>query len=121
MDRKQVSDAYVQTSIATASAKDIAVLLLQEALKCIKKAKSALEKPDHFERNEQLKRAQQCVSEIIPYLNEEAKEGQVTAAVYRHVYNLLIQANSQKSAADLIEAEEIIASLVKAWQESRKN
>lgn len=116
MDRRQASSVYVQTSISTASSKEMAVLLLQEALRCIKKAKSA----DHFERNKQLKRAQQSVSEIIPFFNEEIKEGQVTAKVYRHVYDLLIQANVQKNEENLVEAEGIIHLLVKAWHESKK-
>ncbi|WP_050179884.1 flagellar export chaperone FliS [Domibacillus robiginosus] len=120
MNRKKASKAYTHTSITTASPKEIAVLLLQEALKCTKKAKSTWKEAGHFQRNDQLKKAQQCIGEIIPYFNEEVKEGQITAAVYWHVYHLLLQANVQKNMDSLVEAEEIIISLINAWKETQK-
>lgn len=120
MERKRAASVYIQTAITTASSAEMAILLLEEALKCIKRSRLAMEKGLRFEQNELLKKAQQCVNEIIPYLNEETKQGQAVAAVYQQVNQLLIKANVYQHVEHLNEAEEVLVELVKAWQANKK-
>ncbi|WP_158068835.1 flagellar export chaperone FliS [Domibacillus epiphyticus] len=119
MDRKRAQDVYVQNSIATASPIEMAMILLQGALASIKKARMAMEENERLKQNFHLKRAQQCVLEIVPFLNEEIKEGQAASLVYQNVNSMLVKANINRDAAMLIEAEEILISLLEAWKASK--
>jgi flagellar protein FliS len=120
LDRKRAKEMYVKNMITTASPAEMAAILLQESLTCIKKARLVMEDDNRFEQNVQLKRAQQCVLEIVPFFNDKIKEGQAASLVYQHVNSMLVEANVKSDASILAVAEEIVSSLMEAWQESRK-
>lgn len=111
---------YVQNAIATASPVEMASLLLQESIKCMKKAKVSMEGSNRFEQNLHLKRAQQCIMEIVPFLNEKTKEGQSVSIVYRRINAMLVEANVKSDLVLIDEAERMVSSLYQAWQDSRK-
>ncbi len=111
---------YVQNAIATASPVEMASLLLQESIKCMKKAKVSMEGSNRFEQNLHLKRAQQCVLEIVPFLNEKTKEGQSVSIVYQRINAMLVEANVKSDLVLIDEAERMVSSLYQAWQDSRK-
>ncbi|MGG3451999.1 flagellar export chaperone FliS [Domibacillus aminovorans] len=120
MNRKQAREMYVQNAIATASPVEMASLLLQESIKCMKKAKVSMEGSNRFEQNLHLKRAQQCIMEIVPFLNEKTKEGQSVSIVYRRINAMLVEANVKSDLVLIDEAERMVSSLYQAWQDSRK-
>lgn len=120
MNRKRARDMYIQNAIATASPAEMASLLLKESITCMKKAKASMKDSNRFEQNVHLKRAQQCLLEIVPFLNEKTEEGKSVSIVYRHINAMLVEANVKSDLMLIDEAERMVSSLYGAWQDSRK-
>lgn len=114
---KKVQETYKKQAILTASAVEIEIMLLQESILYLKKAKLT---EDRFERNEYFKRAQQFLLEAIPFFNKENKEAEMAVLLYYQVNKLLIKANIESNEDAFEEAVSILTKLIKAWQENKE-
>ncbi|WP_046174402.1 flagellar protein FliS [Domibacillus indicus] len=115
MNVNEAKREYRKQFISTASPAEIEIMLLQESILSLKKAKAAR---GHFERNDFFQKAQQYLLEIIPFINQEIKEGEAAVHAYLHVNNLLIEANIEKNEQSCEEALLLLHELLYAWKES---
>jgi flagellar protein FliS len=110
---------YRKIAVHTASPVDLIVMLYDGALRFIELGRAALERGDHFEKNERLQRAQRIVTELMSCL-DMARGGEVAQnlfALYSYVYNLLVESNIRDEVGKLEEAKRILAELRESWAE----
>ncbi len=115
-----VSDAYLTSSIATASPERLVLLLYDGALAAVSRAAAAMTgcAPDRVERiHNELSRAQAIVVELRASL-DRAQGGDIARnldALYAYYVELLIGANVRKDPAGLDVVREGLAGLRDAW------
>jgi flagellar protein FliS len=112
---------YQRAQVETSSPGQLVVLLYQGCLKFAQKGRLAIEAGDFEASRVNLLRAQDIVAELMGGLNLDAGEiaGNLLR-LYEYMYQRLVIANVKRDAAAASEVEEMIRSLLPAWEEAVK-
>jgi flagellar secretion chaperone FliS len=112
---------YQRAQVETSSPGQLVVLLYTGCLKFAQKGRLALEGSDFEAARVNLLRAQDIVAELMGGLNLDAGEiaGNLLR-LYEYMYQRLVVANVKRDAAAASEVEEMIRSLLPAWEEAVK-
>lgn len=112
-------DRYKRSAVDGASPIRLIVMLYDGALKNLEQGKAAMADRDIFTQNEKIKRAQECVSELISSLNMEAggEVAQNLLSLYTFIYNTLFEANVNDDPEMLDQCAELLSDLRSSWAE----
>lgn len=112
---------YLETRILTASPEQLVVIMYEEAVGSLIKAKKAMENNDFETANKQLSRAQNIVAELMSSLDftyEDIANNLFT--IYRHIYNQIVKANAKKDKELVSDIEKLLSLFAAAWKEAAK-
>lgn len=115
-------DAYLENMVRTASPAKLIEMLYQRAVELLKEAEKLIEDKEYMKANENLKKAQDIVTELNLSLDME-KGGQIAQnlrALYNYMFRRLIDANVKKDIEAAREVREMLEELLDAWREVMK-
>ena len=122
--RQQAQQAYGQyqrSQVETSSPGQLVVLLYQGCMRFTQRGRLALEAQEWDGARTALLRAQDIVAELMSSLNMDA--GEIAAnllRLYEYMYQRLVTANVKRDPAAAAEVEELLRSLLPAWEEAVK-
>ncbi len=108
---------YRRNQIETADQATLLLMLYSGALKNLKASRKAMEENNIEEVNHQLGKAQDILCELMGSLNPDVPEisGNLFQ-LYEYMHYQLVQANIKKDPALVEEVENMINTLLEAWQ-----
>jgi flagellar secretion chaperone FliS len=110
---------YVSDSVQTMSPGHLIVALYDRILLDLERTLAALAEPDLYAAHSALIHAQEIVFELLTSLDlQQWPEGASLAALYRHVQDLLIEANVAKEPPPVLACRRLILPLRDAWREA---
>ncbi len=115
-------DAYLENMVRTASPAKLIEMLYQRAVELLKEAEKLIEDKEYMKANENLKKAQDIVTELNLSLDME-KGGQIAQnlrALYNYMFRRLIDANVKKDIEAAREVRGMLEELLDAWREVMK-
>ena len=115
-------DAYLENMVRTASPAKLIEMLYQRAVGLLKEAEKLIEDKEYMKANENLKKAQDIVTELNLSLDME-KGGQIAQnlrALYNYMFRRLIDANVKKDIEAVKEVREMLEELLDTWREVMK-
>ncbi|HDN84249.1 MAG TPA: flagellar export chaperone FliS [Candidatus Aerophobetes bacterium] len=107
---------YREMEIKTSSPAKLILILYNEAIKCLNRAKEKIKVKNVEESNDLLIRAQKIIRELMCSLN--LKVGEMATrwySLYEYIYYRLIQANLQKDVQVIDEVLDLLKPLRDAW------
>ncbi len=116
MNPADVLNKYREMEIQTSSPQQLILLLYDEAIKCLKKAKIKVEDEDMEETNQLLLKTEKIIGELMSSLNLEV--GKVAAgwfSLYEYMHWRLIQANLERKSELIQEVLLLLQPLREAW------
>ena len=116
MGQADVLKKYREMEIKTSSPAKLILILYNEAIKCLNRAKEKIKVKNVEESNDLLIRAQKIIRELMCSLN--LKVGEMATrwySLYEYIYYRLIQANLQKDIQVIDEALDLLKPLRDAW------
>ncbi len=114
--KAQLAGRYQSDGMATASPRKLLVLLFDRLVKDFDQAREAMVAGRVELAHNALVHAQEIVHELRLALDPEVWDGaEQLVSIYDYVYDLLIQANQEKSLAPLEEGYQLILPLHEAW------
>ncbi len=116
MNQNKMSD-YQRNAILTASPAELTLMLYEGAIKFCNIARIAIEKKDVQKAHENLKRAQNIISEFRITLDRKYPVWEDFERVYAYIYRKLVDANMHKSIEELDEALKYIREMRDTWKE----
>lgn len=111
------AQVYNQSKMQTASKEDIITMLYDGAIKFCNIAESELENKDYAKVNENLKKAQWIIDELIATLDRRYPVSAEFEKIYNYILSLLIQANVKKDKETLGLARDEIRGMRDTWLE----
>ena len=111
---------YLKNQIMTATSAELVLLLYDGYIKFCNMAKSAIEKKDYYEANENIKKAEKIIIELQSTLNHKYEVAKDFDNIYNYVLPRLIEANIKKDNKILEECIEHIRTLRDAWKQIMK-
>lgn len=111
------AQVYNQAKMQTASKEDIITMLYDGAIKFCNIAESELENQDYAKVNENLKKAQRIIDELISTLDRRYPVSAEFEKIYRYILSLLIEANIKKDKEILSLARDEIRGMRDTWLE----
>jgi flagellar secretion chaperone FliS len=110
---------YVSDSVQTMSPGHLIVALYDRILLDLERTLAALAESDMYSAHSALMHAQEIVFELLTSLDvQQWPEGKTLAALYRHIQDLLVEANVVKQPAPVLACRELILPLRDAWREA---
>ncbi|HDS31044.1 MAG TPA: flagellar export chaperone FliS [Firmicutes bacterium] len=117
--RLSVRDAYLEQMVESASPESLLMMLVDGAVNFIRRAGFALEKEKFDDVHVNLVKAQDIYLELVITLDLDAGEfAENLALVYQYLYNLLIEANLEKSAEKIQIALKLAVEIRDLWTEA---
>ena len=116
MNPADVLNKYREMEIQTSSPQQLILLLYDEAIKCLKRAKIKVEDEDMEETNQLLLKTEKIIGELMSSLNLEV--GKVAAgwfSLYEYMHWRLIQANLERKSELIQEVLLLLQPLREAW------
>ena len=116
MNPADVLNKYREMEIQTSSPQQLILLLYDEAIKCLKKAKIKVEDEDMEETNQLLLKTEKIIGELMSSLNPEV--GKVATgwfSLYEYMHWRLIQANLERKSELIQEVLLLLQPLREAW------
>ncbi len=110
--------AYQQSSVKTATADRLILMLYDGAVSFLARAETAMEAGDFEEANSLIIRSQNIVSELMSSLDFQ-RGGQIAKDLYRiyeYLNYRLVQANIKKDPTISAEVRGLVAQLREAWE-----
>ena len=110
---------YRRTQVETATPGQLVVLMYEGCIRFAQRGRLALEAQDFDAARTNFLRAQDIVAELMSGLNLEVGEiaGNLLR-LYEYMYQRLVTANVKRDAAAALEVEELVRSLLPAWEEA---
>lgn len=108
---------YQNNSVNTASPGELTLMLYNGCLKFITLAKKAIETNNIAEKNTNIQKAQNIVSELMVTLNTDVKVSQNLLSLYDYLNRRLIEANVKNDVAILNEVEEFVLEFRDTWKQ----
>ena len=109
--------AYETNSVTTASPGELTLLLYNGCLKFINLAKHAMENKNIEEKNENIQKAQNIVTELMLTLNTDIEVAKSMMQLYDYAQRRLIEANTKNDLDILKEVEGIIVEFRDTWKQ----
>ncbi|WAA12016.1 flagellar export chaperone FliS [Fervidibacillus halotolerans] len=109
--------AYQTNSVNTATPGELTLMLYNGCLKFIQLAKKALDDNNIEEKNKNIQKAQDIISELMSTLNMDIEISHQMLPLYDFVRSKLIEANVKNSVQSLEEAESIITEFRDTWKQ----
>lgn len=116
MDQNKMS-AYQRNAILTASPAELTLMLYEGAIKFCNIAKMAIEKGDVPKAHDNIKRAEDIITEFRVTLDRKYPVWEDFERVYDYIYRKLVDANMHKSIDELDEALKYIREMRDTWKE----
>lgn len=119
MNQNRMSD-YQRNAILTATPAELTLMLYEGAIKFCNIAKMSIEKKDIQKAHDNLKRAQDIITEFRITLDRKYPVWEDFDRVYDYIYRKLIEANMSKDIDALDEALKYIREMRDTWKEVMK-
>ena len=122
MAQREQAGAYGQyrrSQVETATPGQLVVLMYEGCIRFTQRGRLALEAQDFDASRTNLLRAQDILAELMGGLNLEV--GDIAAnllRLYEYMYQRLVTANVKRDAGAALEVEELLRSLLPAWEEA---
>ncbi|GIN19637.1 MAG TPA: flagella export chaperone FliS [Bacillus bacterium] len=110
-------EAYQNNSVTTASPGELTLMLYNGCLKFINLAKHAIENKEIENRNTNIQKAQNIVSELMLTLNMDVEISKNMRSLYEYSNRRLMEANFKQDISILEEVEEIMTEFRDAWKQ----
>lgn len=108
---------YRQNSVETATPGRLILMMYDAAIKFLGQARLGVEEKDIEKSNKNLLRVQDILTELMSSLDFEQKEmANALYGLYDYMNNRLIEANLKKDADMILEVENMMIELRKAWE-----
>jgi flagellar protein FliS len=118
-EQLSVREAYLEQMVESASREGLLMMLVDGAVNFIRRAGHALEKGKLDEAHTYLVKAQDIYLELTVSMDLDAGEfAENLAKVYQYLYNLLIEANMEKSAAKIETSLRLATEIRNLWKET---
>lgn len=111
-------EAYKNNSVTTASPGELTLMLYNGCLKFINLAKQAINNKDIEQKNTNIQKAQNIISELILTLNMDVEISKNMHSLYEYANRRLLEANIQQDISILEEVEGIITEFRDAWKQA---
>ncbi|MEA3423538.1 MAG: flagellar export chaperone FliS [Bacillota bacterium] len=107
---------YETNSVKTAPPKKLLIMLYEGAIKFCRLAEMAINENNIERRNENLKKAQDIITELQVTLNHDAGEiAEKLEMLYSYMNSELVQANINNDVTKIIFVREMLDELKEAW------
>ncbi len=113
--------AYEESAILTADPCRLVVLLYRAAVDAVSEARGHLAAGAIRERSEAITRACEIVAELALGV-DHSKGGEISrnlVELYDYIQRLLAKANAEQADAPLAEAEQLLRTLLEAWEQAQ--
>ena len=119
MNQNAMND-YQRNAILTASPAELTLMLYEGAIKFCNIAKIAIEKKDIEKAHDNIKRAENIITEFRITLDHKYPVWEDFERVYDYIYRKLVEANMTKDIDTLDEALKYIREMRDTWKEVMK-
>ncbi|MFA8437304.1 flagellar export chaperone FliS [Pueribacillus sp. YX66] len=109
--------AYENNSVTTAAPGELTLMLYNGCLKFIKQAKRAMEENNFEDKNMNIQKAQNIISELMVTLNTDIPIAKQMMQMYDYMNRRLIEANIKNNAEVLDEVESYVVEFRDTWKE----
>lgn len=109
---------YQKNTVTTASPGELTLMLYNGCLKFIHIAKKEMEEKNIEEKNVNIQKAQNIITELMVTLNMDLEISKNMMALYEYANRRLIEANIRNDQEALKEAEEIIIEFRDTWKQA---
>jgi flagellar secretion chaperone FliS len=109
--------AYQQNAVTTASPGELTLMLYNGCLKFINLAKKAIQENNISEKNMNIQKAQNIISELMVTLNMDIEISKQMMAMYDYIHRRLIEANMKNDVAILEECEGFVTEFRDTWKQ----
>lgn len=116
MNQNRMSD-YQRNAILTATPAELTLMLYEGAIKFCNIAKMAIEKGDVQKAHDNIKRAQDIITEFRVTLDRKYPVWEDFERVYDYIYRKLVEANMHKDIEELDIALKYIREMRDTWKE----
>ncbi len=110
--------AYEKNAVTTASPGELTLMLYNGCLKFIKQAKCAMEEKNYEEKNRNIQKALDIISELMVTLNMDIPISKSMMQMYDYMNRRLIEANVKNHSEYLDEVESYVIEFRDAWKEA---
>lgn len=119
MNYQKMKNNYLATEVLSATPNKLISMLYAGAIKAIKMAQMAAENDDLAKVHVNLVKAQDIIMELRYAVNEEVAPelGQQLIALYEFMYQTLVDANVNKTTAQLTDVINLLTELANTWQQ----
>ena len=116
MDSNAIN-AYQKNAIMTATPAELTLMLYEGAIKFCNIGIIAIEKKDFEKANENLKKAQNIITELRVTLDRKYKVWEDFERVYDYIYRRLVEGNMKKDTEIIEDALKYIREMRDTWKE----
>ena len=109
--------AYRQNAVNTATPGELTLMLYDGCLKFIRLAKEAINQENIEEKNKNIQKAQNIITELMVTLDMKYEISKQIMPLYDFVRSKLIEGNVKNSVQSLEEAETIVTEFRDTWKE----
>lgn len=114
---KNPYESYQQNAVTTASPSELTLMLYNGCLKFIGLARKAITEKNVEQKNVNLQKAQNIISELMVTLNMDIEISKNMMSLYDFVNRQLIEANTKNDIAALDEAASIVTEFRDTWKQ----
>lgn len=116
MDSNAIN-AYQRNAIMTATPAELTLMLYEGAIKFCNIGIIAIEKKEYEKANENLKKAQNIITELRVTLDRKYKVWEDFERVYDYIYRRLVEGNMKKDTEIIEDALKYIREMRDTWKE----
>lgn len=109
--------AYESNSVTTAAPGELTLMLYNGCLKFIKQAKRAMEEKNYEDKNANIQKAQNIISELMVTLNTDIPISKHMMQMYDYMNRRLVEANIKNNPEFLDEVESYVVEFRDTWKE----
>ncbi len=114
---QNIAQEYNRNKILTASPAELTLMLYEGAIKFCNIALMAIEKEDYEKAHNNIKKAENIITEFKVTLNHKYTVADDFENVYNYIYSLLVDANIKKDTETLNKALDEIRGMRDTWKE----
>lgn len=114
---QNIAQEYNRNKILTASPAELTLMLYEGAIKFCNIALMAIEKEDYEKAHNNIKKAENIITEFKVTLNHKYPVADDFENVYNYIYSLLVDANIKKDSETLNKALDEIRGMRDTWKE----
>lgn len=109
--------AYKANSVTTATPGELTLMLYNGCLKFMKLARKAIEDKNIQEKNVNLQKAQNIISELMVTLNTDLEVSKTMMSMYEYINRRLVEVNIKNDLEILTEVEEYVTDFRDTWKD----